>query len=68
MKRLAVLLLAIALTASFTAYGNSTNSSTLVPNSQSAASSQNETSLPASQNAEDSEPVDASSGKSESNI
>ena len=68
MKRLAVLLLAIALTASFTACGNSTNSSTLVPNSQSAASSQNETSLPASQNAEDSEPVDASSGKSESNI
>ena len=68
MKRLAVLLLAIALTASFTACGNSTNSFTLVPNSQSAASSQNETSLPASQNAEDSEPVDASSGKSESNI
>ena len=68
MKRLAVLLLVIALTASFIACGNSTNSSTSVPNSQSTASSQRETSLPASQNVEDFEPVDDSSGKSESNI
>lgn len=68
MKRLAVLLLVIALTASLTACGNSTNSSTPVSSSQPAASSQRETSLPASQNAEDSEPVDDSSGKSESNI